>query len=461
MNRKKIAIIAGGIVLLLAIVGFTVARNQQGVVAVQIGAVQPEDLASLVTASGEINSKNYVNVGANAFGKIIKLYVKEGDHVKKGQLLAQLESVQSAADVAAQRAGVQASMTDEQAAAAAVNTAAADLNRVKADAQQKRLDYERAQSMMKDALISQSDFDAKKAAYETAAASVAQAQAQLAQAKAQVDSAGGHVQQARATLTRLSDLLSKTTYSAPFDATVTNVPVREGETVVVGIQNSPGSVLMTLADLSTITAEVRVDETDIINVKLGQPADVTIDAIPDKTFKGVVTQIGDNAIVRSTGVATTQSTGSSEEAKDFKVVVTLQDPPLNLRPGLSTTAKITTATRTKVLAIPIQALTEREQKDLQEDTGKKGTVQAAAPMTPEQEAAAKKEIQGVFLVDKDKAKFVAVTTGITGTTDIEVLSGLKPGDRIVTGSYKVLRSLRNGARIKQEKIEVKKDEETS
>ena len=159
-------------------------------------------------------------------------------------------------------------------------------------------------------------------------------------------------------------MLQKTTYEAPFDGVITNLPVREGETVVIGIQNSPGSTLMTMADMSVITSEVKVDETDIVNVRLGQPADVTIDAIPHKVFHGVVSEIGDNAIVRSTGVATSQATSTSEEAKDFKVVVTLTDPPPDLRPGLSSTAKITTATRSNVLSIPIQALTVRTQADL-------------------------------------------------------------------------------------------------
>src|SRR5262249_18700974 len=163
------------------------------------------------------------------------------------------------------------------------------------------------------------------------------------------------------------DVLSKTTYVAPFDGTVTNLPVREGETVVIGIQNAPGSTLMTLADLSVITAEVKVDETDVVNVKLGQSADVTIDAMPKQIFKGLVTEIGDNAMVRSPGVATTQTTGNTQEAKDFKVVVTLDNPPANLRPGLSTTAKITTATTpTDTLAIPIQSLTVRQRGDLVE-----------------------------------------------------------------------------------------------
>jgi HlyD family secretion protein len=220
---------------------------------------------------------------------------------------------------------------------------------------------------------------------------------------------------------------------------------------------------MTIADLSVITAEVRVDETDIVNVKLGQPADVTIDAIPKKSFKAVVTEIGDNAIVRSTGVATTQQTASSQEAKDFKVVVTLQDPPENLRPGLSTTAKITTATRPQVVSIPIQALTIRRKADLEEaKTADKNAVQAAAPQgTASNNSKDKEDVQGVFVIRKGKAEFVPVDTGIAGTTDIEVLNGLQPGDEIVTGSYKVLRTMKPGASVKIDNSAPKKEDETS
>jgi len=225
---------------------------------------------------------------------------------------------------------------------------------------------------------------------------------------------------------------------------VTYVPVHEGETVVQGIQNSPGSTLMTVADMSVITAEVRVDETDIVNVAMGQPAEATIDAIPGKTFHGVVTEIGDNAIVRSTGLATTQSTASSQEAKDFKVVITLNDPPANVRPGLSTTAKITTGTARQALSIPIQALTIRDKNDL-EAQSKKSPAPAASSIPVKKE---KEELQGVFVVHNRKAEFHVVKTGLTGTTEIQVTEGLKAGDEIITGSYKVLRSLRNGANVK-------------
>jgi HlyD family secretion protein len=431
------------------VIGFTVYQSHKGVVEVQTGKVARQDLAATVTASGEIKPKTYANVGANAFGKITKIYVKEGDRVKKGQLLAQIENVQPESDVQASKASVDASQKDFIAAQAALNTNVADLERAKADEEQKRLDYQRAQELYKAALIPKSDYETRKAAYETSAAGLAQAKARIAQAQAQLESSKGHINQNVATLRRASDALSKTTYLAPFDGVVTNLPVREGETVVVGIQNSPGSTLMTVADMSVITAEVQVDETDIVNVKLGQTAEVAIDAIPKKKFKGIVTEIGNNAILRSTGVSTAQTLGSSQEAKDFKVVVTLQDPPENLRPGLSSTAKITTATRQNAVAIPIQALTIRQRGDLEDKKGKdKGAVQAAPPANPEEKTKAKEELQGVFVIHNGKADFKQVDTGITGTTDIEVTNGLKEGDEIVTGSYKVLRSLRNGASIK-------------
>src|SRR6202453_271450 len=409
---QKIAIGAGVVVVLAIIVGITVHQSGKNVVTVQTGKVQRQDLAAVVSGSGEIKPKTYVNIGANAYGKITHLYVKEGDHVKRGQLLAQLESVQSSADVSANQASVQAAETDALAADAALKTSDADLRRAQADYDRNKLDWDRAQNLFQGGLISKSDFDSRKNAWATADAGLVQAQARVAQAKAQKDSADRHVAQARANLTRVTDVLQKTTYEAPFDGVVTNLPVREGESVVIGIQNALGSTLLTLADMSVITAEVKIDETDIVNVHVGQPAEVTIDAIPRKIFHGTVSEIGDNAIVRSTGVATSQQATASEEAKDFKVVVTVNDPPPDLRPGLSTTAKITTAARSNVLTIPIQSLSIRTKAQLEEKSSP-GSVHAAAP-APKETASkdkdknkdAKQDIQGVFVIRARKAEFV-------------------------------------------------------
>src|ERR1700674_3587474 len=460
---KKIAIGAGIVVLLAIIVGFTVHQSSKNVTTVQSGKVQRQDLATVVSASGEIKPKNYVNVGANAFGKITCLYVKEGDRVKKGQLLAQLENVQSSADVNATEASLQAAETDALAADAALKTSQADLLRAQADYDRNKQDWERAQSLFKDGLIARSDFDSRRNAWATADAGLVQAQSRVAQAKAQKDSAEKHITQGRANLTRVTDVLQKTSYNAPYDGVVTNLPVREGETVVMGIQNAPGSTLMTIADMSIITAEVKVDETDIVNVRLGQPADVTIDAIPHKVFHGIVSEIGDNAIVRSTGVATSQATSTSQEAKDFKVVVTLTDPPADLRPGLSSTAKITTATRSSVLSIPIQALTVRTQADLvpkDKDAGKGNNNVQAAASAPVEASKLKEEIQGVFVIRNKKAEFIPVDTGISGTTDIEVTKGVQEGDEVITGSYKVLRTLKPGTSVKIDNSAPKKEDES-
>jgi HlyD family secretion protein len=199
-----------------------------------------------------------------------------------------------------------------------------------------------------------------------------------------------------------------------------------------------------------------------VNVHLGQPAEVTIDAIPKKIFHGTVSEIGDNAIVRSSGVSTSQQTTASEEAKDFKVVVTLTDPPTVLRPGLSTTAKITTATRGNALAIPIQALTLRGKDQIDQQNNPPGSVHAAPPAAKEAASKTKKDddVQGVFVIRNKKAMFVPVNTGITGTTDMEVLDGVKEGDEVITGSYKVLRTLRPGSSVKIDNTVPKKEEES-
>jgi HlyD family secretion protein len=455
MSAKKIVLIVAGVLVLVGIVVGTILHGQSGVTKVATGKVARQDLISIVNGTGQIKPKTYVNIGATAFGRITHLYVKEGDHVKAGATLATVESVQPQATVAAQQATIAASQTDITSYIAAEKTAEANIAQGKADLEQKTLDYKRSQGLYGDKLISKQDYDAKKAAYDMAAATLDQRQAALAQAKAQTDSQRGHMNQAVASQRSNYDALDKTVSRAPFDGLVTNVPVRQGETVVLGIQNAEGSTLMTLADMSVITAEVKVDETDIVNVALNQPADVTVDALPGRVFKGHVTEVGDQALLRTTGVATSQSTTGTEEAKDFKVIVTLDQNSDELRPGLSATAKITTAHRPNALILPIQALVQRDpaaEKALAEHEGKsnKGTVSAASSGTD----AKPQLVQGVYVLRTEHKKlrviFVPVTTGVTGATDIEVLGGVKEGDEIVTGRYKVLRGLKSGTIVKRD-----------
>jgi HlyD family secretion protein len=275
----------------------------------------------------------------------------------------------------------------------------------------------------------------------------------LTQSQAELTRARSNVNQTRATLTRASDVLQKTIYASPIDGVVTNLPVHVGEQMVPGIQNSPGSFLMTVADMSSVTAEVKVDETDVINVHLDQPAEVTIDAFPNQTFKGTVTEIGSTALVRSTGRSTVESTAGTQEAKDFKVVITLKEPPPTVRPGLSSTARITTATRESVLTVPIQAITIRRKGDIDaaEKAARGEKVAQAASVTANPDPKSKEELQGVFVVKDGKAQFRQVKTGITGVTDIEITEGLQEGDQIVVGSYRVLRELRHMAQVREEK----------
>ncbi len=482
-------IILGAVGVIVVATGITVAihyRNKD-VVTVQTGkVVQMDNLVQTVSASGEIKPLKYINITANSFGRIVEIAVKEGDHVKQGDPLLKQESVQSSADLRSAEALLQQVKDDQEGLEAAyrsseaiLRTSQAELVRTRADYDKAKIDYDRMQNLLKEGLISKSQFDQANSAFEVARAQVDSAIARVQQSEAQLKqsdkariSASSRIVQQKGAIARITDQVSKTVYLAPLTGVVTNLPVHVGESAVPGIQNAIGSNLMTLADLSVITAEVKVDETDIVNVQLGQEAEVTVDAIPNKIFKGKVTEVGSSALTRSGQAAGSGITSStSQEAKDFKVVVTLLNPTEQLKPGLSTTAKITTAVRNNVLTIPIQALTIRE-LDKEGEAGKSSLVdpetakaanstenngkESSRPLAGKNPK--KKEQQGVFVVKEEKALFVPVTTGITGQTEIEVLSGLKAGDEIVTGSYKTLRTLEAGTRIKIDNKTVVKGE---
>ncbi len=472
-KRTKVILLSVAAVVLVGLVLFAISWSKRGVVSVQTAKVGRQDIASIVTASGQIKPppEDLANVNANSFGKVVELLVHEGDSVKKGQLLLRTEDVQQSADVDATAAGLKNAQADVsgsesavQSAAAAMKTAQADYDQAQAKLKQTKDDYARGEQLFKDKLIAQQVFDQRRSDYEVAAAAAQSAQSRVNQSKAQYqqaiysrDMASARLGQNRAQLVRATDVRNKTIYTAPMDGIITSLPVHLGENVVTGIQNQPGSVLFQIADLSVVTAEVMVDETDIVNVKLNQPAEVTIDAVPNKTFKGKVTEIGQSAVSRSTGQTATTSTTSNEEAKDFKVVVTLDTPPPGLRPGLSTTAKITTATRQNAITVPIQALTIRTRRELEEPAkGSEGKALAAekAPPTAKEREKEKEEVQGLFVIQNGVAKFVPVDTGIMGSTDVEVTKGIQQGDEIVTGSYQVLRTLKNNTKVKIEKAPV-------
>jgi HlyD family secretion protein len=461
---QKVAIGVGAAVGLGGIVLFSVKQANKGVVTVQTAKIAPQEtLVSQVTASGEIKPTTYTNVTAQGFGRITEILVKEGDHVKKGDRLLLQENIQANADVQAQAASINSAESGVQAAEASYKAAQSDLLLQQANLEKARLDWERGQGLFKDGLIPKQDFDQRKTGYDAAVAQVDSSKARVLSLKATLDQMRAQVTQGRAVLVHTQDILHKTTYTSPINGIVSYLPERVGDYVVPGIQNSNGSFLMTLSDMSVVTAEVKVDETDIVAIRIGQDADVTIDAVPGKLFKGKVTEIGSQAVLRTSGLATTQSTTSNQEAKDFKVVVTLTNPPENVRPGLSTTAKIRTAEKKNVLAIPIQALAVRTRKELEEaakNAKKESGVTLAAPPPPAPGDPKKDEIQGVFVVNGKKAIFRPVETGISGVTDIEITKGLQNGDEIVVGSYKALRTLKPESSVKIDNTAPKKPEDT-
>jgi len=436
-TKKKVLIAAVVAVAISSTVGYSIFARNRGVVAVQAGRVVRQDLTQTVSANGEIKPKKYVNVSSNMMGRIVRLPVKEGDHVQDGSLLVQLESIQSEADVHAAEASLDAAQTEVEgmsasirSSEAAIASAKAEIDRSEADLVRAKQNWDRAEKLTKEGVMAKEAYDRAKADYDITAAQLNaaksrldQAEAQLAQTLKQRDGTAIRIAQQRATLTRARDQFSKTTIRSTLDGIITYLPVNEGEIAIVGVQNQPGTVLMTIADMSVITAEVKVDETDIVNVKLGQEAKIKVDALGDRQLMGHVSEVGNSALTRTGGTATTAQTGTtSQEAKDFKVVVTLDNPPPELRPGLSATATIVTATRQVVLTVPIQALTIRE---FDNDSKTESTDKTKKKI----------EKEGVFTTKNGLALFRPVKTGITGTTDIEILEGLAEHDDIVIGLY--------------------------
>jgi len=424
MVSKKARIIAGAaaVVVLAGVVAGSVIRDRRSKVTVQTQKVGHQDLVSMVSASGEVKPKKFVNISANVSGRITNLYVQEGDAVRRGQVLARIDSARFEAG--------------ERQSEAALQAARADLQRADADLENSRLAFERARRMRDEKLIAEQAFD--------------QADAEMKMKAAAVESQKRRIAQQAAMLETNRDDLEKTTIVAPMTGVVTSLVKEEGESVI-GAQSFSPTVLMTVADLSVMEVEILVDETDIRNVRLGQEAEVRVDALEGMKIKGDVTEIGSSAIPRGTSAAaaTGQSTASTaNQAKDFKVVVTLEDPPATLRSGLNATADIVTDRKSHALSVPIQAVVVR-QLDKEGKVIEAGTVQAAEgePTGPVEKG---EEKDGVFVVNAGQAYFRPVKTGIMGETEIEILSGLKEGDEIVVGSYKTLRTLKHEAKIKVE-----------
>jgi len=406
MKKRTILILAVLAVVALVVV-LKVSSNREKPVNVNIEKVRRTDLTSVISASGEVRPKKNVDISAHVPGRIIKIGVEEGQEVKAGDFLLKLDSTQYEANAERDRAGIQ--------------TFKAELIKADMALQQNKSFYERQKNLFDNGLISKD---------------------QLEQAKTQLDiSEANHravryqIEQAQASLKSTLDNLSKTVFSAPIDGVITSLRVEEGEVAIIGTMNNPGTVLLSIADLSVMEAEVEVDETDVVGVRLGQVADVRVDAFPAQVFKGKVTEIGSSALVKTVSAAV-------QESKDFKVVITLDDPSKLLKPGLSASADIIAAEKKQVLAVPISALVL---KDVQAAPG--GTVE---PSKNRQDA----EEEGLYLVEKERTKFVPVRKGIMGELMIEVVSGLTEGQEIVAGPYDALRQLKDGTLVR---ADVKKE----
>jgi HlyD family secretion protein len=423
-KRTRIVLGVTAVLVIGGVVAFNVTKDRRNKIPVQTQKVARRDLVSTVSASGEIKPKKFVNVAADVSGRITDLYVKEGDTVRRGQMLARIDATRLEAG--------------KEQSEAAVQAARADLARAEADVQNARLGFERAKKMRSDQLISDQQFE--------------QADADLKMKAAAVDAQKRRIRQQEAMLASTSDDVRKTVVVAPMNGVVTSLQKEQGESVI-GAQSFSPTVIMTVGDVSAFEVEILVDETDIRYVTLGQPAEVRVDALEGVKLKGEVTEIGSSAIPRGSSAASTSTTSSTaNQAKDFKVTVTLKEPPPSLRSGLNATAEITTNKKEKVLAIPIQAVVVRE-------VSKEGkvvdpTALQASEGEPSGGPRAKgEEKEGVFVVNNGQVSFRPVKTGIIGETEIEITDGLKEGDEIVTGSYKTLRTLKDEAKIK---LDVKK-----
>ena len=413
MKRRTKTIIA--VVAVLLIGGITTAsirsKSKEGT-PVTLAKVERQDLVSKVSANGQIDAQRKVDLSANVMGQIVNLAVREGDVVKKGDFLLQIDQKQLAASAQGAEASMRALFSDRDAARASLTEA--------------ELTYQRARNNFEQKIIPAAELD--------------RARTTLDSARANVSAIEQRIQQARSNVAAARDTLSKTTMTAPMAGIITALPVEEGEVAVIGTMNNPGTKLLTIADMSVVEAVMEVDETDVPTVKVGQRATVTIDAYPNKTFEGVVTEVGSSPM--------TPQAGQGTEAVNFEVKIQLTNPPAGVRPGFSASADIITGMRDQAIAIPLQALVVREK-----------------PAAPGAKAAAKTtakaiEEEGVYVHKDGKVAFVPVATGLAGDSNIEIVKGLTEGQEIVTGPFRALRDIKDGSKVREQKEE-KKDEEKS
>jgi HlyD family secretion protein len=418
-KKRKLILFGAGVLVLVLLVALNLRSNQRARTEVQVTAVAKRSVSKVITASGEIQPKRRVNVSASAIGKVTRLAVKEGDHVEKGDFLLEIdaEPYESSVDqLNAMVRGAQASVELEQAAL-----------------KKTEYDFDRAQQLYDKGFMSDNDLKSAKSALE------------MAQARAK--SAAESLMQAEASLKKARHDLRQMRITAEMSGIITALNVEEGESAIMGTINNPGTVLLTIADLSEIEAEVRVDETEVVLVKPGQPAVVRLDARPDTTFRGLVTEVGNSAIRSQAGLG--------QESVDFKVVVALREEIPDIRPGLSASVDITVAEEKDVLAVPIQSLTVRDEARLKRErrrgAGKDAATAAdtaASDTTAADEDEKPRDIEGVFVVGDGVARFRPLRVGIAGQSHFVVKSGLAAGEEVVSGPFKVIADLKDGERVR-------------
>lgn len=477
-RRKKIWIAGGVIALLLFVVIFSIVGGRKNAVLVQTSIVERKDvLSSKVTANGEIRAKKFVDLQSETQGIITELYVQEGDRVKKGDVLLRIDPIQTDADVAIARANYEQAMANTRAQEieianaevqlmqneSSLRSARAELERAEYNFSRMQKRYNRQRELLENGLISRDDYEKEQNDFRSAEASLEIQRANLTSSEKQIEISRNTIEKMKnsaaanqanikslaANLTKATDNSKKSRIESPLDGVITQLNKEKGERAVPGMMTNPEATIMTIADLSIIQAELKVDETDIVNLSMGDIANVEVDALPDDVFEGQVTEIANSPI---------QTSGSTQEAKDFKVVVTLKDPSSKLRPGMSCTGDITTDTKKNALVIPIQALTirdvqvDKDGKYHPPDLNDKKAGSVARADSGKNSEPEKKELEGVFVINENMiARFRPIKTGITGESEIEVLENLKEGEEIVSGSFQTLRNIKDGAAVKIEK----------
>jgi HlyD family secretion protein len=434
ISRKKIIITVGVVVVLAAIVVANLVFRRTDATAVEVEAIRKHSLEAIVSASGKIQPKRSVNISADTMGRVVSLAVAEGAQVRRGQFLLQIDPRNLRTRVESGEAGLSAAEAQLEQIRVGVE-AARNALKLAQDT------LTRQQELWKQGLTTKEQLD-------HAETEARQREIELQERQKQVETLRIRLGQERATLASAQYDLSKVRIESPIDGIVTRRNIEEGETVVIGTMNNPGTVLLTIADMSVIQAEVEVDETDIPSIRMGQPARITIDAMPDQTFSGKVTEIGNSPIQAA-------QTGQ-RQATNFKVVVTVDEQIPDVRPGFTCTTEITTATRQDAVGVPIQATTVREmvvddQGVIVREPAPQGRRRRAAGTAQAAELPAgqtRKELEGVFVVRDDKAVFTPVKTGIAGEKFFEVLSGLDEGDRVITGPFSSVRELADGRAVK-------------